>query len=158
MLTGSCIFNICKEHDWALCHSHQGIILPILPQMLLIRPAFNSSPSSAAYVRQWTGSILVLSHYLNWCWFIVNWTPGKNIQWNSNRNSIIFLSEKCIWYCRLPKLRPFWPGGDELKCLSRLTIDVCDWLTVWLVVTMSIAVITGVATLELFLTNLLTPF
>ena len=26
-----------------------------------------------------------------------------------------FHSRKCIWYCRLPKWRPFCPGGDELK-------------------------------------------
>ena len=34
---------------------------------------------------------------------------------NFNQNSAIFHSRKCIWNCRLPKWRPFCPGGDELN-------------------------------------------
>ena len=55
-------------------------------------------------MRQWTGSSLVqamaccpfgaISHSLNLCWFIVNWTPGKKFQWNLNLNFIIFIQEK----------------------------------------------------------------
>ena len=33
------------------------------------------------------------SHYLNQCWNIVNWTFRKKRQWNSNRNSYIFIQE-----------------------------------------------------------------
>ena len=72
----------------------------------------NTSPSSAAYMRRWTGSSLVQvtpSHYLNQCWLIVNWTPGSIIKWNLNRNSIIFIQENAIWKCRLPKWR-VWLG------------------------------------------------
>ena len=62
----------------------------------------NSSPPNAAYMLQWTGSALVQvmgcrlfgpSHYLNQYWFIVNWTPGNKFQWNSDRNSIVFIQE-----------------------------------------------------------------
>ena len=35
----------------------------------------------------------VLSHYPNQCWIIVNWTPGNKLQWNLNRNSIIFIKK-----------------------------------------------------------------
>ena len=33
------------------------------------------------------------SHYLKQCWFIVNWAPRNEFQWNLNRNSIIFIQE-----------------------------------------------------------------
>ena len=36
-----------------------------------------------------------------------------------------FHSRKCIWNCRLPKWRPFCPGGDELRFL----VDSCDAFT-----------------------------
>ena len=51
-----------------------------------------------------------LSHYLNHCWNIVNWTRNKN-QWNLNRNSYIFIQEKCIWKCRL------WNGTHFVSAL-----------------------------------------
>ena len=54
----------------------------------------NSSPPSAAYMRQWIWSALVQvlaaysapSHYLNQCLDIVNWTLGNKLQWNFNQN------------------------------------------------------------------------
>ena len=60
---------------------------------------------------------LVPSHYLNQCWLIVNWTPGNKFYWYLNRNYVIFIQEMRIWKCRLPKWRPFCPGGDELRTL-----------------------------------------
>ena len=36
------------------------------------------------------------SHYLNHCWFIVNWNITNKFQWNSNRNSNIFIQEKAF--------------------------------------------------------------
>ena len=65
----------------------------------------NSSPSSAAYMCQWSGPALVqamachlfgTSHYLNQCWLIVNCTPGNIFQWNLNQNSIIFIHLKML--------------------------------------------------------------
>ena len=40
-----------------------------------------------------------LGHYLNQCWFVVNWHIGNKLQWNPNRNSKIFFTKKCIWKC-----------------------------------------------------------
>ena len=34
------------------------------------------------------------SHYLNQYWNIVNWNLGDNLQWNINRNSLIFIQER----------------------------------------------------------------
>ena len=60
----------------------------------------NSSPPSAAYMRQWIGSALVQimacrlsapSHYLNQCWIIVNWTFGDRLQWNFDKNTNFFI-------------------------------------------------------------------
>ena len=39
-----------------------------------------------------------------------------------------FHSKKCIWNCRLPKWRPFCPGGDELMELwSPVLFIVAGW-------------------------------
>ena len=35
-------------------------------------------------------------HYLNQCWNIVNWTLGKKLQWNLNRNLYIFIQENAF--------------------------------------------------------------
>ena len=65
----------------------------------------NSSPLSATYMRQWTGSALVQvmacrcsapNHYLNQCWLFVDWTLGNIFQWNLNENSIIFIQGNAI--------------------------------------------------------------
>ena len=38
----------------------------------------------------------VTSHYLNQCWYFVNWTPGNKIQWNLNRKFIICIQENAF--------------------------------------------------------------
>ena len=62
----------------------------------------NSSPPSAAYMRQWIGSTLVQimacaysapSYYLNQGWIIGNWTPRNKFQWNFNQNRKLFIHE-----------------------------------------------------------------
>ena len=70
----------------------------------------NSSPPSAAHMRQWNGSALVQimachlfapSHYLNKCWVIVYWTLRNKLQWNFNQNTKLFInenaSENIVW-------------------------------------------------------------
>ena len=46
-----------------------------------------------------------------------------------------FHSRKCIWICRLPKWRQFYPGGDELKDCLMTRNDIrtlhIDTLTRW---------------------------
>ena len=39
----------------------------------------------------------VPSHYLNQCWFIVNWNLGNKLQLNLLQKFIHFHSRKCIW-------------------------------------------------------------
>ena len=62
----------------------------------------NSSPPSAAYMRQWIGSALVkimacrllgVSRYLNQCWVVVNWTFRNKLQWYFNQKSKLFIHE-----------------------------------------------------------------
>ena len=52
---------------------------------------FNSSPPSAAYMRQWTG--LSLIHAMACRCVIVSWTLGNKFLWNLNRISIILSQE-----------------------------------------------------------------
>ena len=42
------------------------------------------------------------NHYLNKCWNIVNWAFWNLLQWHLNRNSYIFIWEKCIWNVKWP--------------------------------------------------------
>ena len=46
-------------------------------------------PPSAAYMRRWIGSALVL----NQCWVIVNWTLRNKLQWKFNQNILFFIPE-----------------------------------------------------------------
>ena len=62
----------------------------------------NSSPLSATYTHQRTGSMLIQVMACRLFGtkplpepsrFIVNWIPGNKFQWNSNWNSIMFIQE-----------------------------------------------------------------
>ena len=84
----------------------------------------NSSPPSAAYIRQWTGSALVQvmacrlfgakplpEPMLVYCQ-LDSW---EQISVKFESEFYHFRSRKCIWNCRLSKWRPFCLGGDELN-------------------------------------------
>ena len=43
------------------------------------------------WFRWWLGAWSAPTHYLNQCWYIVNWTLGNKFQWNLNQNTIIFM-------------------------------------------------------------------
>ena len=95
-------------HPWEMFSTTCTILLLRndlwLSVWLFIHAGFNSSPPSASYMLQWTGSALVQimachlfsiepfswSHYLNQCWLIVNWTLRNKLQWNLNRNTKLF--------------------------------------------------------------------
>ena len=55
-----------------------------------------ASEMSEHWFRKWLVTCSAPSHYLNQCWLIVKWTPENKFQWNSNRNSIIFLQENAF--------------------------------------------------------------
>ena len=74
-----------------------------------IKGVQNMRPSDA-HMRRWTNhhcfrkwlvAWTAPSHYLNQCWYIVNWTQWNKFQWNVNRNSYIFIQEnpfeKVVW-------------------------------------------------------------
>ena len=65
----------------------------------------NSPPPCAAYMHQWTKSALVQA--MACCLFGAKPIPEPMV-------------DKCIWNCRLPKWRPFCPGGDELNLICQL--------------------------------------
>ena len=80
----------------------------------------NPSPPSAACMRQWPGSALVQvmacrlfgakpfpEPMLAFCQF--DSREKKSVKFESEFSH--FRSRKCIWNCRLPKWRPFCPGG-----------------------------------------------
>ena len=82
-----------------------------------------SSPPSAAYMRQWSGSALVqiiacrlfgAKPSLNQWVIIVHWAVRNKHQWNFNQNTNLFINDNAFELCRLPKWRLFCLGGDEL--------------------------------------------
>ena len=64
------------------------------------------------WLRKWLVTRLVPSHYLNQCWNIVSWTPRNKLQWNSNRNSYIFIQENpfenVVWKMAAILSQPRW--------------------------------------------------
>ena len=83
---------------------------------------FNSSPPSAAYMRQWIRSALVqimvcrlfgAKPLSNQCWVIVNWNLRNKLQWNFDQiKNLSFM--KMRLQISSAKWLPFCPGGDEL--------------------------------------------
>ena len=65
------------------------------------RSSFHSLRQSGAYMRQQTKQRTdqATSHYLNQCWNIVYSHLRNTFQWDLERNSYIFIHEKCIWNC-----------------------------------------------------------
>ena len=79
----------------------EPMMVSLPTHICVARPQWvNSSPPSAAYTRQWIGSALVQTMACRlfgakpWpeqCCLIVNWTPGKILQWNANQNPFFFI-------------------------------------------------------------------
>ena len=97
----------------------------------------NSSPPSATYMHQWTGSTLVqviaccffsakpllklvLAYCQMDCW--------EQISVKFEFEFCHFHSRKCIWNCHLPIWWPFCPGGDELIWSS---LCLFKWVSQW---------------------------
>ena len=114
----------------AWCHhppsSHRSQCCPnyLLPHGVTRPQWINSSPPSAAYMRQWIGLALVQvmachllgtkplpEPMLSYCQ-LDSW---EQISVKYESELYHFHWRKCLWNCRLPKWRPFCPGGDELR-------------------------------------------
>ena len=102
------ICNVCGVMDgiqYTYPQSYWHIWCRILMTKSLTTPIFNSLRPSDAYMRQWINhhwfrwwlvAWSTPSHYLNQCWNIVNWIIKNKLQWNSNRNSKIFIQENAF--------------------------------------------------------------
>ena len=93
------------------------------------RKCVDSSPPSAAYMRQWYGSSLVQvmacrlfgakplpEPMLPYCQ-LDSW---EHISVELVSEFYHFCSRKCNWYCRLPKQLPFCPGGRWVNMHGRI--------------------------------------
>ena len=93
----------------------------------VIWPNLNSSPPTAAYMRQWIWSVLVQmmscclvpSHYLNRCWYTVNWAVKNKFQWNLIKTK----NSKCIWKCCLQNSCHFVQGEMNKQIPSTIDPD-----------------------------------
>ena len=81
----------CEDYtSW--CWLSQESVLTHLP---LVLHTCVSDPDQY-WFRKWLGAYSAPSHYLNKCWFIVNWILRKKFQWKFNRNSNIFVRENAF--------------------------------------------------------------
>ena len=68
------------------------------------------------WFRYWLVACSAPSHYLNLCWNIVYWTFRHKLQWNFNRNSIIFIQEIAFAnvFCKMASILsgPQWVKDD----------------------------------------------
>ena len=90
-----------------------------------------ASPPSAAYMCQWIGPALVqimTIHYLNHCWFIINWTLVNKLHWNFNNRTKLFIHKKCIQKYRLRNGGYFVKGGGGSRLL---TLSCWSLVTHW---------------------------
>ena len=93
------------------------------------------------------------SHYLSHCWYIVNWTLGNKLQWNSDQNTKLFIHKNeseniiCEIAAILSRGRWVWKqiilahnsiiASNFYVCLVQwnvltyLTHDESDLLSVW---------------------------
>ena len=113
---------MCENITWFFPHSvtEKQIVWSVKSGCI------NSSPPSAAYVHHWIGSALLqlmacrlfgakpLPEPILAYFELDSW---EQISVKVELKFCHFHSRKCIWKCRLPKCRPFCPGGDELNGL-----------------------------------------
>ena len=107
--------------------------------------SINSSPSSAAYLRQCFRSALVrimacrspIQNYLNQCWVIVNWTFSNKLQWNFNQTSKHFIHENASEYivCKVAAISSRWRWvkdnifvlpHQQTQCLPQYLACFCE--------------------------------
>ena len=93
----------------------------------------NSSPPSAAYMRRWTGSVLIQAmpcrlfgvKPLPEPMLTVNWTLVNNFRWNSSRNTKLFIHENAfeIVVCEMAAIlsRARWVTKMARKWISQLS-------------------------------------
>ena len=97
---------------------------------IFVKLFLNSSPPSAAYMRQWIRSALVqiiacrllgANHYLNQCWVIVIWTLRNKLQWNFNLDTKLFIHEIAseIIICEMAAILS-WGRWVNYRCAGRL--------------------------------------
>ena len=121
---GGCFFN----HDDIRILTHWGRVTHICVSRLTITGSDNGlSPGR----RQ-------LSHYLNQCWNIVNWTLRNKLQWQFNRNANILIHENAIErvVCKMASIlsRPqcvksyphYWPIVRSILQRSHEVILICQ--------------------------------
>ena len=127
-------FNVkSASHSVVVCAKLRRCRLYVVLWILVV-----SSPPSAACMRLWTGSALVPvmacrlfgakplpAPMLVYCQ-LDSW---EQISVNFESKFYNFHPGKCIWNCRLPKWRPFCPGGDELK--QRKNKDTFFFFYIW---------------------------
>ena len=73
------------------------------------------------------------SHYLNQCWYNVNWTHRNKFQWNHDRNSYIFIQKSAF---QMPSGK-WWPLVSASKMV--IPLYTIAWQIRWIIPRMNFA-------------------
>ena len=125
MKSPQCTWLGLRELNMAITFSFYDFGLTNL-SILLIRAKFfvNSLRSSDAHMRQWIRSALVQIMACRLSYAKPLFKPilvcchlafREQMSMKFESEFYHFHSRKCLWNCRLPKWRPFFPVGDELN-------------------------------------------
>ena len=119
------LHNPCNGRTYIRLLTKQNILY-VVCGIHRTQNGFNSSPPSATYMCQWTGSAVLQimtchlfgakplsKQMLGYC----NWTLRDKIQWNFNLNKKIFSDEKAFEYT-ICKMAAILSRGDELRSYS----------------------------------------
>ena len=95
---------------------------------------------STAYMRQWTGSVLVQimarrlfteywarSHYLIQCWLCIDWTTRNKLQWSSNQDTKIFIHQNACENA-LCEMGAIWSSGWWVNSFSPSATYMSQWI------------------------------
>ena len=67
----------------------------------------------------WLVAYWATGHFLNQCWFVINWTPADIYQWNWKHNRARFIGKR-MWKCDLQNEGHFVPKlSARCQCMGR---------------------------------------
>ena len=92
--------------------------LPTMPHICV-------SESGQHWFRKWLVAYSAPSHYLNLCWFIVNWTLRNKLQWNFNQNTKLFIYENV--FENICEMAAICSAGRWVKHVGIMTGSVLLW-------------------------------
>ena len=110
---------ICTSNEICAPVTWSSFFLTQLPRV----PHLYIGKSGQHWFIQWLVAYSVPSHYLNQCWFIVNWVLRNKLRRTFNQNTNFFIHQNAKMHLNISSAnwRPFCAGGYEFITFCWLT-------------------------------------